>query len=104
MSARTARASAATILFLLLGAALCAFAAPPPAHVVGQTPADFLAEGIAVTPKGAILVSGVQARTILRLTLHGAEPWLKGLATGGLFGMAVDARRDRLWVAETGGD
>lgn len=98
MSAR--RASAALALILLAG-----FAPPLPAQPLAEIArTDFLAEGVAVTPKGAVLVSGVQGRTILRLTAHGAQPWLKGRAAGGLFGMAVDATHDRLWVAETGGD
>ena len=97
------RASAALALILL-----CGFAPPtPPAppQTLAEIPrTDFLAEGVAVTPKGAILVSGVQGRTVLQLAGHGFKPWLKGQSTGGLFGMAVDARRGRLWVSETAGD
>ena len=94
------KASAAFALLFLAGFAPQASAEP----VAEIARPDFLAEGVAVTPKGAILVSGVQGRTILKLTADGAQPWLKGPATGGLFGMAVDARRNRLWVAQTGGD
>lgn len=92
-------------LALVLAAGLLSAFAPPPARPLAEIPrTDFLAEGVAVTPKGVVLVSGVQARTILQLTPAGAKPWLKGRAAGGLFGMAVDAPHNRLWVAETGGD
>jgi len=40
---------------------------------------------------------------VLRLGPRGAVAWLKRPATGGLFGMAIDARRGRLWIAQTGG-
>jgi len=103
MSAPRASRVAAALLLLLLGAGAAA-AAPTPAQVLGEIPRrDFLAEGIGIAPHGVILVSGVQGRTILKFTARGAAPWLRGRASGGLFGMAVDVRRDRLWVAETGG-
>ncbi|HEY0437784.1 MAG TPA: hypothetical protein VGC92_14175 [Phenylobacterium sp.] len=105
MSARRASAAA---LILLAGALVGAFAPlarttamPTPVAEIART--DFIAEGVAVVPRGLLLVSGVEGRTILRLTPMGAAPWLKGRAEGGLFGMAVDAAHDRLWVAETGG-
>ena len=98
MSAR--RASPALVLLLLL----CGFTAPPPKRL-GEIPrADFLAEGVAIAPRGDVLVSGVQGRTVLRWTPRGVTPWLKGQAAGGLFGMAADARRDRLWISKTDGD
>ena len=95
-----ASASLAALALILL----CGFAAPaPPARLaeIGRTP--FVAEGVAVTPKGAILVSGVEGRTVLLVGPRGAAPWLKRPAAGGLFGMSIDARHDRLWIAETGG-
>jgi len=98
-----------TVLVGLAAALTCAFApdtAAPPAKVLGEIPrTDFLAEGVAVTPKGAILLSGVRGRTILQLSADGrVRPWLKGEAEGGLFGLATDPARDRLWAAETGGE
>jgi hypothetical protein len=99
----SARRASAAVLILLAGALICAFSPATPTPVTEIARTDFIAEGVAVTPKGAILVSGVEGRTILKLTPKGAEPWLKGGAQGGLFGMASDPKRDRLWVAETGG-
>src|SRR6476620_356670 len=106
MSARRGRPKrlGATIALALAGALVCAFAPPPPQTLAEIPQTNFLAEGVAVTPKGALLVSGVRGSTILQLTSRGPQPWLKDQASGGLFGMAVDARRGRLWVAEAGGD
>ena len=95
----SARKTSAALALLLLGG----FTAPPPERL-GEIPRPgFLAEGVAITPRGDVLVSGVEGRTILRWTRHGARPWLKGKATGGLFGMAADPRHDRLWISETDG-
>ena len=97
MSAR--RASAALALILL-----CGFTAPPPERL-GEIPrAGFLAEGVAITPRGDVLVSGVEGRTVLRWTRRGVTPWLRGKTLGGLFGMAADPRHNRLWISETDGD
>ena len=100
MSAR--RASAAALACILLGG--FASPGPPQPQRLAEIPRDdFLAEGVAIAPDGALLVSGVQGRTVLRVVDGRVRPWLKGRAKGGLFGMAVDARRDRLWIAETAG-
>ena len=98
MSAAKARLS--LLVFLLI-----AGSAQAAAQRQAELPRlDFLAEGVALAPGGLTLVSGVQGRTILQLRGGQAKPWLKGAAPGGLFGMAVDPGRDRLWVAETHGD
>jgi sugar lactone lactonase YvrE len=98
MSVRRARLS--LLIFLLI-----AGSAQAAAQRQAEIPRlDFLAEGVAIAPHGLTLVSGVQGRTILRLRTGQAMPWLRGVASGGLFGMAVDAPRNRLWIAETGGD
>src|SRR4051812_41810274 len=103
MSAPRARfAGIAPALAALLAAGLtCAFAPLAPQTVAEIARPDFIAEALAVAPTGDLLVSGVGGRTILQLTPSGARAWLKGRAAGGLFGMATDVRRDRLWVAET---
>src|SRR5580704_7138295 len=95
---RSAEFAALALVLLCCGAAA---AAPAKLAEIDRTP--FVAEGVAVTPSGAVLVSGVEGRTVVRLGPHGAVPWLKRRAAGGLFGMAIDARRGRVWIAETGG-
>lgn len=64
---------------------------------------DFIGEGLAVLPNGDLLLSGVAARTVLRVRQGKAEPFLQGDSeTGGLFGMAV-APDGTIWVAEAWG-
>ena len=82
----------------LAAALLCAAAAPPSAPVTISTK-PFIAEGIAADPRGHFLVSGVFGRDILRIDAR-ARPWLRPgrlAPVGALFGMAADAKRDRLW-------
>lgn len=65
---------------------------------------DFIGEGVALLPDGDILLSGVAGRTILRLHDGKPLPFLQGDSdTGGLFGMAVDAKSGEVWVAENWG-
>jgi hypothetical protein len=72
--------------------------------VVAQGP--FVAEGLAFSAHRELLVSGVYARTVVEI--HDGKPraFLKAgkfAPVGGLFGMASDPARNRLWIAETSG-
>jgi len=74
------------------------------ALVVAQGP--FVAEGLALSAHRELLVSGVYARTVVEI--HDSKPraFLKAgqfAPVGGLFGMATDPKRNRLWIAETSG-
>lgn len=74
------------------------------ALTVAQGP--FVAEGLALSADHELLVSGVYARTVVEI--HDGKPrgFLKAgkfAPVGGLFGMASDPARNRLWIAETSG-
>lgn len=74
------------------------------ALTVAQGP--FVAEGLALSAHRELLVSGVYARTVVEI--HDGKPraFLKAgkfAPVGGLFGMASDPQRNRLWIAETSG-
>jgi hypothetical protein len=71
---------------------------------VAQGP--FVAEGLALSSRGELLVSGVHARTVVELHEGRPREFLKPgkfAPLGGLFGMASDPNRNRLWIAETSG-
>jgi hypothetical protein len=71
---------------------------------VAQGP--FVAEGLALSAHRELLVSGVYARTVVEFHDGKPRPFLnagKFAPVGGLFGMASDAARNRLWIAETSG-
>lgn len=62
---------------------------------------DLLLEGVTYDPKTkALLVSSVRHRKILALTTPPRELTAEG-ETGGLFGLAVDPRRNVVWAAST---
>jgi hypothetical protein len=72
--------------------------------VVAQGP--FVAEGLALSARGELLVSGVYAHTVVEF--HDGKPRAflkpgKFAPVGGLFGMGTDPQRNRLWIAETSG-
>lgn len=90
-------------LFALTAAAT--WAAPLQPDIIVST-SPFIAEGVAMTPQGRLLVSGVHGRTVLIGDGSGFRPWLKPgrfAPVGGLFGMEADPKRGRLWIAETSG-
>lgn len=89
---------------LLLAAGLVRAAPPADEAIVSSGP--FIAEGVAIGPGDSLLVSGVHGRTVLVRRGDRFLPWLRPgrfAPVGGLFGMEVDARRNRLWIAEVGG-
>lgn len=89
---------------LLLAAGLIGAAPPTGEAIVSSAP--FIAEGVATGPGDSLLVSGVHGRTVLIRRGDRFLPWLRPgrfAPIGGLFGMEVDARRNRLWIAEVGG-
>jgi streptogramin lyase len=64
---------------------------------------DFIGEGVLILPDGDLLVSGVAAKTILRIHDGQAKSFLQGDAeTGALFGMSQAPDRS-IWVAEAWG-
>lgn len=64
---------------------------------------DFIGEGVLVLPNGDVLVSGVAAKTILRIHDGQAQPFLQGDAdTGALFGMGLGPMGS-IWVTEAWG-
>jgi streptogramin lyase len=82
-----------------------AAAAPVPRTVIVSA-APFIAEGVAAGADGKPLVSAVAGRTIVRLDARRVKAWLRPgrlAPVGGLFGMAADPKRNRLWVAEVFG-
>ena len=71
---------------------------------VAQGP--FVAEGLALSAHRELLVSGVYARTVVEFHDGTPRAFLKAgkfAPVGGLFGMASDPKRNRLWIAETSG-
>lgn len=61
---------------------------------------DFIGEGLTELPNGDLLLSGVAARTVLRIADGKAGPFLQGDGdTGALFGMA-QAPDGSIWIAE----
>lgn len=81
-------------------------AAAPLSQDIVITAAPFVAEDVESAPGGRLLVSGVAGRTVLVQQGATFRPWLKPARfapMGGLFGMAADPARDRLWIAETDG-
>lgn len=92
-------------LFVLIPLLLAASSAQAPEEIL-VTKGPFLAEGLAADGAGHLLVSGVVGRTVLRQDRGTFSEWLKpgkDEPVGGLFGMAADRKRDRLWIAETFG-
>lgn len=70
------------------------------------TDSPFIAEDVAVAADGRLLVSGVLGRTVLVRYRDRFRAWLQPgrmAPIGGLFGMAADPQRGRLWIAETFG-
>ena len=61
---------------------------------------DLLTEGVAYDPKGdAWYVSAVHGRKIVRIGADGLSDWLADReGVGGVFGLAVDSERRRLWA------
>lgn len=68
--------------------------------VIALDQADFIGEGLAVLPDGDLLLSGVAARTVLRVHEGKAVPFLQGdTDTGALFGLALGPD-GAVWIAE----
>jgi hypothetical protein len=71
--------------------------------VVTVDRSDFIGEGVAMLPDDDLILSGVAARTVLRVHDGQLSPFLQGDAdTGALFGMTVDSD-DAVWIAEAWG-
>lgn len=94
------RRLALSAFLMLAGPAL---AEPPVAVLAQDERRDLLIEGVA-HHEGRYFVSAVAAKTIFRIEGGKLVPFLQpDPATGGLFGLAVDATRGVLWVAESWG-
>jgi hypothetical protein len=96
--------SSIVLALLALSTGIRAVAAPLHSWIVASKP--FIAEGVASTRDGRVLVSGVAGRTIVEVERDRVRPWLRPgwfAPIGGLFGMAADPRRNRLWVTEAFG-
>jgi hypothetical protein len=94
----------ASLAALLLMATAAAAAEPQVSILATDDRRDVLIEGVAATPDGRWLVSAVAAKTIFRIEAGKPLPFLQSDGqTGALFGMAVDAPRGVLWVAEAWG-
>jgi hypothetical protein len=90
-------------LFLLAFLATPALADPPVTVLAQDARRDLLIEGVA-HHEGRVFVSAVAAKTIFRIEAGKLVPFLQpDPATGGVFGLAVDAPRGVLWAAEAWG-
>lgn len=91
-------------LALLLSLLATPTLAEPTVTVLAQDDRrDLLIEGVA-HHEGRVFVSAVAAKTILRVESGKLIPFLQpDPATGGVFGLAVDAPRGVLWAAEAWG-
>jgi streptogramin lyase len=99
------KAVVARLDFTPVAARLKANAAPigrlEPAASIARR--DFIGEGVMVLPDGDILLSGVAARTVVRIHDGKASPFLPDSPeTGALFGMAR-APDGAVWIAEAWG-
>lgn len=91
------------LLAALLLATSAAAAEPPVTVLASDSRRDLLIEGVA-HHEGRFFVSAVLAKTIFRIETGRLVPFLQpDPATGGLFGLAVDAPRGVLWAAESWG-
>lgn len=91
------------VLSALLLATPAAAAEPPVTVLAQDARRDLLIEGVA-HHQGRFFVSAVAARTIFRVEEGKLTPFLQAdPATGGVFGLAVDAPRGVLWAAEAWG-
>ena len=90
-------------LFLLAFLATPALADPPVTVLAQDARRELLIEGVA-HHQGRVFVSAVAAKTIFRIEAGKLIPFLQpDPATGGVFGLAVDAPRGVLWAAEAWG-
>lgn len=103
MSARRARAAAASLALALLATGPAHAAEPSVTILATDERRDLLIEGIAVH-EGRWFVSAVAARTVFRVEAGKLAPFLPAdPANGAFFGLAVDAPRGVLWAAEAWG-